>query len=279
MNCVWLRTIWLSVSVLFGLSGIGASLLHAASSLSADEVIQKAVARGQQPEPKAGQPGYTYTKVTLTEELDTAGNITERKEKVYQICLQSGSTRAKLLSVNGRPPGESDLKKAAENEMNARQLLGQSKSNKSVSRDNFLVPEVVARFDFTLLDQRSLNGRAAYRIAFAPKSPEPPERRLADRLLNRITGTLWIDAQEFELAQADIRLGSEVNLLGGIAGSLRKLSYTMTRTRVADGLWLSTATNGDFEGRKLLVSKRIKTRSQSANFRPLAMQAANRPTG
>ena len=133
----------------------------------------------------------------------------------------------------------------------------------------------MARFDFTLLDQRSLNGRTAFRVAFAPKSPEPPERRLADRLLNRITGTLWIDAQEFELAQADIRLGSEVNLLGGIAGSLRKLSYTMTRTRVADGLWLSTATNGDFEGRKLLVSKRIKTRSQSANFRPLAMQAAN----
>jgi len=54
--------------------------------------------------------------------------------------------------------------------------------------------------------------------------------------LNRISGTIWIDADEFEIARADVRLGSEVDLLGGVVGSLKKLAYTMTRTRVADGV-------------------------------------------
>jgi len=60
-------------------------------------------------------------------------------------------------------------------------------------------------------------------------------RHLVDRLLNRISGTLWIDSDEFELARADIQLRSEVNLLGGVVGTLKKLVYTMTRTRLAEG--------------------------------------------
>ena len=46
---------------------------------------------------------------------------------------------------------------------------------------------------------------------------------MVDRLLNRISGTVWIDVEEFEVARADIQLRSEVNLLGGVIGSLKKL--------------------------------------------------------
>ena len=94
---------------------------------------------------------------------------------------------------------------------------------------------------------------------------------MIDRLLNRISGTLWIDAEEFEVARAQISLGSEVDFLGGLVGSLKKLAYTMTRTRVGDGLWFNTLSSGDFEGRKLLDSMRIKTKSQSTNFRRLRL--------
>jgi len=83
--------------------------------------------------------------------------------------------------------------------------------------------------------------------------------------LNRISGTVWIDAEEFEVARAEIRLRSEVTLLGGVIGSLKKLAYTMTRTRIGDGVWFNTFSSGDFEGRKLLDSMRVKTKSQSTN--------------
>jgi hypothetical protein len=82
---------------------------------------------------------------------------------------------------------------------------------------------------------------------------------------------LWIDAGEFEVARADVYLRSEVNLLGGIVGSLKKLTYTLERTRVADGVWFSTLATGDFEGRKLLDPTHIKTKSQSVDFRKVAM--------
>ena len=270
MKSFWSRIIWSNLPVLLILSGPGYSALRA-ETLSASDIIQKAVHRAQGADTRSGKENYTYTKVTLTEELDASGNVKEHKEKVYQVSLQKGSTHVKLVEVNGRAPAAADVKKQSENDLNARQMLGQSKSGQAGSRENFLTPELVARFDFKLIDQTAVNGRAAYQVAFQPKNPEPPVRRIADRLLNRISGTIWIDAEEFEVARADIQLRSEVTLLGGVIGSLKKLAYTMTRTRVSDGVWLNSFSSGDFEGRKLLDSMRIKTKSQSSNFRMLGL--------
>jgi hypothetical protein len=130
---------------------------------------------------------------------------------------------------------------------------------------------LAARFDFTLLGKTNLNGRTTYRISFQPKTPLPPVHRMVDRLLNQISGTLWIDAGEFEVARAEVALRSEVNLLGGIIGSLKKLSFTLERTRVADGVWFSTLSSGDFQGRKLLDPTHIKTKSQSVHFRRITL--------
>jgi len=206
--------------------------------------------------------------LTVMEELDSSGKVKERKEKVYQVNFRNGATFAKLVEVNGHAPAEADLKKQAENESKARQMT-ESKASKGDNHENFLTPDIVARFDFTLASQTNINGRAAYQIAFQPKNPAPPSHHMVDRLLDRITGAVWIDAEEFEIARAELRLGSEVNLLGGVVGSLKKLVYSMSRTRVGDGLWFNTSSVGDFEGRKLIEAMRIKTTSQSINFRPL----------
>ena len=101
--------------------------------------------------------------------------------------------------------------------------MGQPKAAKGSGSDNFLTPELVARFDFELIGQTPVNDRMAYQVSFKPKNPEPPVHRIVDRLLNRLSGTIWIDVQEFEVAKADVQLRSEVNLLGGVASSLKKL--------------------------------------------------------
>lgn len=250
----------------------GASSLRAETVLTADAVIQKAVARGQQDQQgAAAMPDFKYRKLTLTEQLDGAGKVKERREKVYEVCYRDGQSYATLLQVNGHLPTPEDLKQQSDNEMNASKLLGQAKPAKGDNRENFLTAELAARFDFKTIGQTNLNGRATYEISFTPKTPALPVHRLVDRLLNQISGTLWIDAKEFEVARADVYLRSEVNLLGGVIGSLKKLTYTLERTRVADGVWFSTLSSGDFQGRKLLDPTHIKTKSQSVNFRRIAM--------
>lgn len=258
----------LFLALLFVLAGQTTS--RAAGILTADQVVQKAVARGQQDQ-LGNVPDFDYRKLTVTEELDGNGKVKERREKLYEICYRGGLSHATLLQVNGHLPSASDLKQQADNEMNIRQITGQAANSKGDNRECFLTAELAARFQFTLVGETNFNGRLTYKIAFQPKNPLPPVHHLVDRLLNQISGTLWIDADEFEIARAEVSLRSEVNLLGGIVGSLKKLTYTLDRSRIADGVWFSTLSNGDFQGRKLLDSTHIKTRSQSLHFRRVAL--------
>jgi hypothetical protein len=267
MNFAWSKKFKLLLA-LFALTALGRSSLSAQTDLSAAQIIQNAVARAQNPATKPASGAYTYTKLTLTEEFDSTGKMKEHKEKVYQVNFRNGATYAKLVEVNGHAPAAADLKKQAENESNAQQMTG-SRSNKAENRENFLTPEIVERFDFILVGRTNFNGRATYQVAFQPKNPAPPGHHMIDRLLDRISGEVLIDAEEFEIARAELHLGSEVNLLGGVIGSLKKLVYTMTCTRLDDGLWLKTSSFGDFEGRKLIDAMRIKTSSRAINFRPL----------
>ena len=248
---------------------LGQSTARAQTTLTADDIIQKTVARGEQDQ-KGAIPDFTYRKHTVTDELDGAGKVKEHREKLYEISYRGGLSHATLLQVNGHLPSEADLKRQSDNEGSIRQITGDTKRGKGDNRENFLTAELAARFDFKFLGETNFNGRATYQVAFEPKNPQPPVHRIMDRLLNQISGTLWIDADEFEVARADVSLRSEVNLLGGLIGSLKKLTYTLERTRVADGIWFSTLSIGDFQGRKLLDPTHIKTKSQSLHFRRLA---------
>ena len=255
----WLLS--LAVCILPGIS-------RAATGLTADEIIQKAVTQAEQAGEKAARKDFTYTKVSITEELDSRGKVKDRKEKVFRVHFQRGENYAKLVEVNGKPVGKADSKNQAEAEANTSKMMGGAKPTKG--EKTFLTPDVASRYNFKLVGRKIINERESYEIALTPKTSELPESRVVDRLMNRISGTVWIDTQEFELARVDLTLGSEVNLLGGVVGSLKKLVYTMTRTRMADGLWLSSSTSGDFEGRKLIDGKHIKTRSHMTGFKLLS---------
>jgi hypothetical protein len=115
-----------------------------------------------------------------------------------------------------------------------------------------------------------LRGRKTYVLTFEPKN-DLPVKKLADRFLNQIAGTVWIDAEDFEIARAEIHLKSEVTLWGGVIGTLRHCRFTLERTRLPDGVWFNSSSHGIFEGRKLLEPMLIRTHSESTNFHPASL--------
>src|SRR5262249_40551759 len=234
------------------------------AALSADELMQRAVTHAETLDAAQANGGFAYRKVSVIEELDSSGKVKERKERIYKVSHRAGLTQTKLLQVNGNLPARSDIREQAENDTNVRHCFGTSKPARDP--ESFLTAELVARFAFSLVGKTNINERAAYEITFRPRSPEQPARSIVDRVLNRISGTLWLDMEEFEAARADIRLGSEVEFLWGVAGCLKKLVYTVTRTRVGNGVWLNSFSSGDFEGRKLLEPMRLKMRTQTSDF-------------
>jgi hypothetical protein len=260
------------VLVRIGLLVLGLSTalaVHAQTPLSADDIIAKAVQRAESPIAREARPPYRYTKHTVTDELDSQGHLKDRHEKLYEVRVESGLSSLKLIQLNGQDLSADEQKKQDAQDLAARQKLADGKpGKKGDERENFLTAELVAKYKFRLIRELPINGRATYELAFEPL-PNLSENHLVDRFLNQVAGTVWIDAQEFEIARAEIHLQGEVTLWGGMIGTLTQCSYTLSRVRQPDGTWFNGLSSGFFQGRKLLEPMLIRTRSEATDFQRL----------
>ena len=261
----WL--LFLAMLVL-GISRGGATNLI--PSLSAAQIMSNALGRAQQLESDLSRPDYLYSKLSITEELDDKGRVKERKQKRYQVLFHSGLSYLKLMKVEGQNLSAGELRKQEDQELAERQKLTQRKFAKGGdNRENFLTPELVAKYRFTLIGSECVHGRPAYELKFEPKAPDLPVKQMIDRLLNHLSGTVWIDEEEFEIAKAEIHLDSEVTLWHGVLASLKRFTLSLERTRIDNGVWFNRAATGDFEGRRLFDPTRIRIKSESNGFRKL----------
>jgi hypothetical protein len=272
MNCL------LPYNRMFVLTGLllgnlfSGTAVRAEALLPADEVVRRAVERAESPDTRFARPDYEYRKHTITEELDKKGHLKEHKEKLYHVLVEAGLSSPRLLQVNGQNLSAEDLKKQQERDAAERAKLVDAKpGKKGENRENFLTADLVDKFKFTLVEQKLINNRLTYVLTFEPKSADLPVKKITDRLVNHVAGTVWIDAQEFEIAKADIHLKCEISMWGGIIGTLRRCDFTLLRTRLPDGIWFNSFSHGIFEGRKLLEPLLIKTMSESSGFHRVAL--------
>jgi hypothetical protein len=260
-------TVWIG---LLGLTFLAASAGRAQTPLSADDIMQKAVERAQSSAVRDARPAYRYVKHTVTEELDSQGRLKVRHEKLYDVRVESGLSRLRLVQLNGQDLSGDEQKKQDAQDQAAREKMSDAKAGKKGDeRENFLTAELVSRYKFRLVRQVQINGRDTYELAFQPSGSNLPMSHVVDRFLNQMAGTVWIDAQEFEIARAEIHLQGEVTLWGGMIGTLTQCSYTLERVRQPDGAWFNGVSHGFFQGRKLLEPMLIRTRSESTDFKRL----------
>jgi len=244
-----------------------------AAALTAEQIVKKTVERAQAIEVAGKQSDYSYTKFSVTEEFNGKGKLKEKKEKLLQF--ESGRGRLSQLKLNGRTLSGAEFRKQEEAALEVRQQATDSKSNRHEDNwEKYITPQLVAKYSFKLLGEEIINGRSAYVLGFEPAGNNLPVNHLIERLTNRLGGKVWVDEEDFEVARAQVGLRGEVALWGGVLGNLKKCNFTVERSRVDDHVWFNTATNGEFEGRKLLEPTHIRTRSESSNFHKTARHAS-----
>lgn len=256
---------WVAAGVL--LLSVCASFSASVSptELTGNEIAKRLVARAQAANRAQKHQHYTYSKQTVSEHLDEQGRVKERKETV--AFYKGGSGLLLEVKLNGKPLKGEEFRKQEEVAAQNRQKLNASKSGgRDDNWEKYLTPELLTKYQFKLVDRTNYNGRSTYILAFEPLSRNLPVKQLSDKLANQVAGKVWVDAQEFEVARAEVNLLSEVNLWGGVLGSLKKLYFLVDRTRVDENIWFNRTTYGDFQGRKLLDNTRMKLRSESSNF-------------
>lgn len=190
-----------------------------------------------------------------------------RQETRTVIETRSGSLD-RLLAVTGTPL--SDVQQAEETKRILRfshsaeeQRKAEEARQKDADQCNAIFRMIPDAFNF----QQTGQSGDAVRLSFTPNPQfQPPSRE--GKVLQHMTGEMWVSASQKRLVSIDGRLTSEVKFGGGLLGHLEKGGHFMVkRTEVAPGDWEVTELTVDMQG-KILLFKNISVQQKEihSNF-------------
>ena len=222
------------------------------AGLSAEDIVRKLILRAEAAETQVADAEYKFIRKTELEEFDGKGRLKERRSSSNEMFFRGGKVTSSA-DASGKVQGH-ERKKVA----------NPDKPHRGENR-NLLTDEILGRYVFTLVGRTNLSGRSAYALAFVPKQKNTGSD-FAERLFNRVSGTIWVDVEEFEFALLQVQLDSEILVGAGLIGALKNIDLMIERTRMPDGIWLERSTKADFEARKFLGTTRVITTTEYSKF-------------
>ena len=237
---------------------------------SAQWVVSNVVRRVEASSKLTGAKPYRYTRETVIEELDAKDQVKSRKARTHEVTLVSGMPFPRLTHQDGKPLTVEAARKANELDQKNRDEFVKKKSAQRADRlTTFLNQDLFSRYTLIIVRREVLNGRSSYVINYRPKTGDQAEESMLDRVLNNMSGTLWVDETDFEIARVTMVLGKRVSLWGGLAGALDRLQMTLDRGPGTDGVWFNRSGWLVVEGRKLLDRIKLKAWEETRDFGPM----------
>jgi len=191
----------------------------------------------------------------------------ERQETRTVIETQSGSLD-RLLAVAGTPLTE--VQQAEE----ARRILRfshspeeQRKAEEARQKDADQCNAIFKMIPDAFIFQHTGQSGDAVRLSFTPNPQfQPPSRE--GKVLQHMTGEMWVDGNQKRLIAIDGRLTSEVKFGAGLLGHLEKGGQFMVkRTQVAPNDWEVTELTVNMQGKALLFKNiSVQQKELHSNF-------------
>lgn len=240
-----------------------------------DFLLQKVVARATNNEDNNDNlfdMNYQYTRTRTWEYRNASGELTSH-DTTSRVENKPERLAAKAVRL-------STLNHPALSPQNGRNAqVADSNSNiqgKALKVKDYSIPNLVSRFQFTLVGREMLNGRPSLVVDFKPLNNHLPVNQFADNFINKAAGRVWIDEEDYAVAQTQLHLTQPVNVLGGIVGAVQKFTYDFTRVRTPEGFWFARNMDWHVEGREVLVNRIVDYHEQKLNEQKIGTAVAAR---
>lgn len=255
-----------------------------ASEMDEAVIVDRLIERIRSFPERRRQEFYGYDRHTIFEELDRAGEVTRRETKEHSVTNLGGISLERLIRMDGRPPSRKEQREdAIREEENRRRYLERDSaktktkprpSRRSLGEDDtdWFDESFLRAYAYTLNGVDTVQDRDVYVLSFQAL-PGRDGGKIADRVLSRIQGQIWVDQEEFEIVKMEAALTESLNLMGGLVAALDKLEWLLERQRLEDGTWVNTRLNGAVEGRRLWSAMRLRLEVVQEGIRLLSREA------
>ena len=147
---------------------------------------------------------------------------------------------------------------------------------KALKVKDYSIPNLIKRFQFTLVGREMLNGRPTLVADFKPASDHLAVNSFADKFINKAAGRVWIDEEDYAIAQAHLYLTQQVDVLGGLVGAVWKFTYAFTRVRTPEGYWFARNMDWHLEGREVVFNRIVDYHVRKLNEQKIMTTASTR---
>ena len=222
-----------------------------ASASDARQIVAQSIANYEKDYHAALKYNYTQREVEQTE----AG----QKVTVSQVSVVAGMPFERVLTRNGQPLPP-DLQRREDEKYKkflAERSTPQAQRRKLAEYENNrrFLKELPNAFDFEMLPEQMVDGRANYVIKCTPKPGyEPKDQR--SKLFGKVNATLWIDKQDVRWTKATATVVDTVAIGWVMARIAEGAQVSFQQTRVADNLWLPSQVDVNGTVKIMMVKNR-----------------------
>lgn len=187
-----------------------------------------------------GMRHWSYVESIVLEKRATDGEVRSRTNEVYEVFFQDGRAMKRPLSVDLEQDSQGFNVVRREE---ARFIPAGTKDVPPARPDKesaFDVERLVRCYQFEPQGDESLGDRAAVRVGFKPVAGCLDDGSRAGRLLQNLTGLLWVDARDSDILRIKGSLEAPVSFGFGLLGRVEHLDLEVQRESLAAGLYAMT---------------------------------------
>jgi len=243
----------------------GAFLIIAAVLAGAEdprEIVRRSTDENRRNEKLA--ESYTFIERQDERGFDSRGRAQRHSVKSYDVTLTEGSPYRRLIARDDKPLSP-DEERAEQQKLE--KSIGQRRAETPAQREKRLADwhhkrdrereflrEVPDAFDFRMVREETLEGRRVYVIDATPRSDFRP-RSNDGKLLTKMKGRLWIDAETYDWAKAEAETIDTISF-GGFALRVGPgTRFSLEQVRVNGEIWLFKQVTVTYQARLLLFKK------------------------
>lgn len=255
---------------LVGIALSWVATLLAAPLPSTEVVVDRFLARAKAAAAEEARQTLVYRRTTVIEDLAAKDAKDRRRVREHAVTNRAGVVRARLVRIDDREPSDAEVASDARKEGDARKETTRRRRG-----PDFVDEALLRKFDYTLEGEETVEGRRTYRLSYKAKAGREGGDKNVDRFLGLIGGSIWIDAEEFELVKASAGLREPLRILGGFAASISRLELDVVRRPVTPGCWCNVLLTSRAEGRRLLSGFNVRLAVEQAEFQVTPMTPAS----
>jgi hypothetical protein len=225
---------------------------------------------------------YTYRSTYTEQDLDSHGAVKKTTSNEFESTCVDIACFTKLLSRDGKPISDDEMKK--ENENIDRQLAefrerkaqsatsGQPPAQMKKASDNCVSYENCLRHflavgpqlgTFSNVRRVDLHGRPSIAVDYMG-NPHAKANTMLDGVFRNLAGTVWVDEQDHALVRIEGKVFEDYKVGGGMLADIHKgATLQMEWIKVNNEVWLPAMFNGRGSARILLFSSHSAQIDQS----------------